>query len=71
MPAPRKSRSGPNIPESQRRTVRVSLRLPTEAHEALRELAEDSGHTMAELVATMILLDRDSLRAAKRARSRA
>lgn len=54
MPAPkrtpeRQSRSGPNIPEDQRHTVRVRLR--REDHERAERLARQWGCTVPEAVA--------------------
>lgn len=42
-----------SVPEGQRRTVQVKLRLPPEAAEKLRTLAEKHGVTLSELVARM------------------
>lgn len=53
-PAP--SRSGPNIPESQRGSKLVGLRLGKAARypERLRQLADAAGMSMAELVESWI-----------------
>jgi hypothetical protein len=45
-----KKASGRNIPESERNTVAVKLRLSPETAETLRELAELHGCTMSKLV---------------------
>lgn len=59
MTTPRKrSRSGPsgpNVPESQRHTVRIALRLRPEAAERLREIAEERRETLAEVVSGLVL----------------
>lgn len=51
--APRR-RSGPNIPESQRRTVSVKLRVSEWHRDQLRELSESDGHSMSRWVETWI-----------------
>jgi predicted DNA-binding protein len=50
---PRKA-SGKNIPESQRSTVAVKLRLPPEVAEALDELADRLGLTRAGTVSMLL-----------------
>jgi hypothetical protein len=45
---PNKSRSGPNIPEAQRHTVR--LRLPRDAHATAERLARKWGCTVVEAI---------------------
>ena len=42
------------VPETQRRTVQVKLRLRPEAAAALRALAEKHGITVSEVVARMV-----------------
>jgi hypothetical protein len=46
------------VPEGQRHTVQVKLRLPPEAAAALRALAEERGMTISEVVARMVAPDR-------------
>ncbi len=46
------------VPEGQRRTVAIKLRLPPEAAAALRALAEKHGATVSEVVARMVAPDR-------------
>ena len=42
------------VPEAQRRTVQVKLRLVPEAAEKLRALAEERGLSVSEVVARMV-----------------
>lgn len=42
------------VPEGQRRTVQVKLRLPPDAAAALRALAEKHGISISEVVARMV-----------------
>ncbi len=50
------------VPEAQRRTVQVKLRLPPEAAVALRALAEKHGVSISECVARMVTPDRSVTR---------
>jgi predicted DNA-binding protein len=50
--------SGANIPETQRHTVQVKLRLPPDVAEALDEVAERWGVTRSGAVARMIEKER-------------
>ena len=56
------NRSGPSVAESKRRTVRVVLRLPPEAAEALKELATFRGKTRSVVVDALVI---EALRAAR------
>jgi hypothetical protein len=47
-------RSGPNIPEHQRGTVSVKLRVSEWHRDKLRELSESDGHSMSRWVETWI-----------------
>ena len=49
-----KKPSGKNIPEAQRSTVQVKLRLPTEVAEDLDDLAERWGLTRSGVVAKLV-----------------
>lgn len=55
MTAPRKRKSGASIPEAQRHTVRIALRLKPKTAERLRELAEERRETLAEVVTGLVL----------------
>jgi len=46
--------SGPNIPEAQRGTVRLTLRLTPETMARLRELAAARGTTLAGAVTALL-----------------
>jgi predicted DNA-binding ribbon-helix-helix protein len=50
----RGTRSGPNIPEMDRRTTAVKLRLPRDVVDTLRELAERAGLTLSAQVAELV-----------------
>lgn len=52
----RPHRSGPNIPEAQRHTVRVVLRLPPGAAESLESLAQAWDTTRSDAVARLVEL---------------
>ena len=52
--AMKKKRSGRNIPEAQRGTVQVKLRLAKASADRLRALAELSGKTTSELVGELV-----------------
>ena len=52
--AAKKKASGVNIPEAQRHTVQVQLRLPVDVKEDLDELAERWGLTRAGTVARLL-----------------
>lgn len=55
MTSPRKRpRSGPNVPEAQRHTVRVALRLRPDDAALLRELAEELRETLSAVVAALV-----------------
>lgn len=56
MPA-RKKASGRSIPEAQRHTLALKLRLRPEVAEELRALAAERGCTLGELV-TRLLVER-------------
>ncbi len=47
-------RSGPNIPESQRHTVRITIRVPPAVAEALDELADDWGVGVSAVVVRLV-----------------
>lgn len=49
-PGPRASRSGPNIPETQRATEAIKLRLPPATAALLRDLAEEYDVSVSGLV---------------------
>lgn len=49
-----KKASGVNIPEAQRGTVQVKLRLPPDVKEDLDDLAERWGLTVSGTVATLV-----------------
>lgn len=53
-PTPRKSRSGPNIPDAQRTTAKVTLRLSPEAAEDLDALAERWRASKSDTVARAV-----------------
>lgn len=59
MAAKKKKASGVNIPNSQRHTVQVLLRLPPEVAEALDELAERWRMTRSGTVARLVELETD------------
>lgn len=46
--------SGPNVPESQRHTVRIALRLAPDVARALRDYADGLGVTIAAAVAELL-----------------
>lgn len=50
-----RSRSGPNIPESQRGTRQLLLRLPPEQIAEIRERAAEAGQTVSRYVADRAL----------------
>lgn len=54
----KKRKPGVSIPEAQRHTSRVVLRLPPREAERLRELAEDEGVTVSGWVAALVDADR-------------
>ena len=49
-----KKKSGKNIPNAQRHTVQVLLRVPPEIAERIEELAEEWGLTKAGAVARLV-----------------
>lgn len=49
-----KSRSGPDIPEAQRHTVQLKLRLPEDVADRLRALAAERHVTVSGLVASLL-----------------
>jgi hypothetical protein len=54
VPRRRKTVSGPNIPEAQRSTVQVKLRLPPEVADQLDMLAANWGVTRSGAVAGLV-----------------
>jgi hypothetical protein len=54
MAEKKKKASGANIPEKQRNTVRVVLRVPPDVAERLDELAEGWGITRSGAVARLV-----------------
>lgn len=54
---PARSRSGPDIPEAQRHTSRIFLRLPPDVAGQLRTRAESEGLTLSAYVARLIATD--------------
>lgn len=54
MTAPPKRKPGVSIPEAQRHTTRVVLRLPHDVAEHLRDVAADEGVTVSAWVARAI-----------------
>jgi predicted DNA-binding protein len=52
--AAKKKASGENIPENQRNTVQVKIRLPPELAERLDEIAEELGVTRSGAVGLLI-----------------
>ena len=64
------SRPGPNIPEAQRRTVAVKLRLPPATAAHLDELVDDGGYTRSETVAAIIDAQWEEWQATKAPRGR-
>jgi hypothetical protein len=49
-----KKKPGKNIPNAQRHTVQILLRLPPEVDERIRELAEQWGITLAGVVGRLL-----------------
>lgn len=47
--------SGPNIPDSQRHTVKMQLRLPPDAARELRRLAKKRDENMSAIVAELVM----------------
>lgn len=54
MTAPPKRKPGVSIPEAQRHTVAIKLRLSPGAAERLRELADEEGLTLAAWVTSLV-----------------
>lgn len=51
---PAKKKSGKNIPNAQRKTEQVLLRLPPEYRERLHELRDEWGLTVSGVVAALL-----------------
>ncbi len=56
MPFPKRKASGRNIPDCERHTLRVTLRLDPEVAESLRAYALAWGCTLADVVETALSL---------------
>jgi hypothetical protein len=61
MTARAKRRPGASIPEAQRHTVAVKLRLAPDVREQLAEIVTDSGYSTSEIVTEMIRADHATL----------
>lgn len=54
-PGPRPSRSGPNIPDAQRGTVKLQLRVQPDVAALARRLADERGLTLSQCVSDAIV----------------
>lgn len=54
MATKKKVRSGQNIPEGQRGTIAIKLRLPPDVAETLKALADERGLGQSELVTELV-----------------
>ncbi len=58
--SPKKKPSGKSVPEEQRHTVRVVVRVPPEIAEALDELAEEWGVGRSAVVVRLVVKERET-----------